>query len=100
MLPILVSGQTYVYAVCLAARLRRDSSKGGSRSAHGNLDLGGLFTILRMAKHGSLRLNYAYSVIQCNHLLSPGWWRTPLIPALGRQRQEDLLSSRPAWSTE
>jgi hypothetical protein len=29
------------------------------------------------------------------------WWRTPLVPALGRQRQADFfLSSRPAWSTE
>ena len=25
------------------------------------------------------------------------WWRMPLIPALGRQRQSDLLSLRPAW---
>ena len=28
------------------------------------------------------------------------WWRTPFIPALGRQKQADLLSSRPAWSTQ
>jgi hypothetical protein len=28
------------------------------------------------------------------------WWCTPLIPALGRQRQVDgSMSSRPAWST-
>lgn len=27
----------------------------------------------------------------------PMWWRTPLIPAWGRQRQADL-SLRPAWS--
>ena len=27
-------------------------------------------------------------------------WRTPLIPALGRQREEDLMSSRPVWSTK
>ena len=28
------------------------------------------------------------------------WWHTPLIPALRRQRQVDLFSLRPAWSTE
>jgi hypothetical protein len=27
-------------------------------------------------------------------------WCTPLIPALERQRQEDLLSLGPAWSTK
>lgn len=27
------------------------------------------------------------------------WWHLPLIPALGRQGQEDR-SSRPVWSTE
>jgi hypothetical protein len=32
--------------------------------------------------------------------LSQAWWRTPLVPELERQRQEDLLSSRPAWSTD
>jgi hypothetical protein len=26
-------------------------------------------------------------------------WLTPLIPPLERQRQADLLSSRPVWST-
>ena len=28
------------------------------------------------------------------------WWHTLLMPALRRQRQVNLLSSRPAWSTE
>jgi hypothetical protein len=28
------------------------------------------------------------------------WWCTPLIPALGRQRQGDFVSSRLARSTE
>jgi hypothetical protein len=28
------------------------------------------------------------------------WWHMPLAPALGRQRQVDLLSLRSAWSTE
>jgi hypothetical protein len=27
-------------------------------------------------------------------------WHTPLIPALGKQRQVDLMSLRPVWSTE
>jgi hypothetical protein len=27
------------------------------------------------------------------------WWCTPLIPALGKQRKVDLLSSRPVWFT-
>ena len=27
------------------------------------------------------------------------WWHTPLIPALGRQRQWISVSSRPAWFT-
>jgi hypothetical protein len=32
---------------------------------------------------------------------SRAWWRTPLIPALGRQRQAGgFLSSKPAWSTK
>ena len=31
---------------------------------------------------------------------SQAWWHTPLIPALGRQRQVDYeFSSRPAWFT-
>jgi hypothetical protein len=29
-----------------------------------------------------------------------GWWLTPLISALRRQTQANLLSLRPAWSTE
>ena len=34
------------------------------------------------------------SLFQVGH-----WWCTPLVLALGRQRQVDLLSSRSAWST-
>ena len=35
------------------------------------------------------------------HARAGQWWRTPLTPALGRQRQAGgFLSSRPAWSTE
>ena len=30
---------------------------------------------------------------QMNKQLGPVWWRTPLIPALGRQRQKDLCKS-------
>jgi hypothetical protein len=37
---------------------------------------------------------------QTPHILARRWWRTPLFPGLRRQRQVDLLSSRPAWSTE
>ena len=32
--------------------------------------------------------------------LAGQWWHAPLISAFGRQRQADLLSLRPAWSTE
>jgi hypothetical protein len=31
--------------------------------------------------------------------LAGQWWHTPLIPALRRQRQVDLVSSRPTWTT-
>jgi hypothetical protein len=32
--------------------------------------------------------------------LNQAWWRTPLIPALGRQRQADFWVQGPAWSTK
>jgi hypothetical protein len=32
--------------------------------------------------------------------LAGQWWHMSLIPALGKQRQGDLFSWRPAWSTE
>jgi hypothetical protein len=35
-----------------------------------------------------------------NYFRAGWWWCTPLIPALGRQRQARFLSSRPAWFTK
>jgi hypothetical protein len=35
--------------------------------------------------------------LRCKQMV---WWRTPLIPALGRQRVGEFLSSRTAWSTK
>jgi hypothetical protein len=43
---------------------------------------------------GSLRLHSAARATQCapvkNKQISQAWWCTPLIPALGRQRQADF----------
>jgi hypothetical protein len=35
-------------------------------------------------------LSIPFSIIYKRMLLSQAWWRTPLIPALGRQRQADF----------
>ena len=51
---------------------------------------------------GTTNDQYCTIFLRClkNWVLAGQWWHTPLIPALGRQRQADLCDlSRPAWST-
>lgn len=55
---------------------------------------------LRSAKEDWRQMFESYTALFLEvHLLrSQAWWCTPLILILGKQRQEDVCETSPAWS--